>query len=207
MHRYQTDPAEIYRQSFDTIRREADLSAFSRSAQAIAERMIHACGQVDLVDDLVITAGARRAGTPALASGAPILCDSAMVAAGLTDKIENKKVVRISALATRRQERRRKTTRSAAQVDSWLPDLSGAIVLIGNAPTALFRLLELIEEYPDKQPALLIACPVGFVGAAESKEALIEAWPEAPFVTVKGRRGGTPMTAAALNACALSPEA
>lgn len=207
MHAYETDPAEIYRQSFEMIRREADLSAFSRSDQAIAERMIHACGQVDLAQDLVITAGARRAGTQALANKAPILCDSAMVAAGLTDKIENRKVVRISALETIRQARARHTTRSAAQVDGWLLDMQGAIILIGNAPTALFRLLELMGEHPDLKPALLIACPVGFVGAKESKAALIEAWPDIPFVTLKGRRGGTPMTAAALNACALSPQA
>lgn len=205
--KYETSPSEIYRQSFEMIRREADLSGFSRSDQAIAERMIHACGQVDLVDDLVITAGARRAGTQALANKAPILCDSAMVAAGLTDKIESKKIVRIGALETARRAREMQTTRSAAQVDGWLPDIEGAIILIGNAPTALFRLAEILTENPDLRPALLIACPVGFVGAAESKEALIEAWPDFPFVTVKGRRGGTPMTAAALNACALTPEA
>lgn len=206
MFKYETDPDEIYRQSFATIRREADLSGFSRSDQAIAERMIHACGQVDLLPDLVVTAGARRAGTQALANGVPVFCDSAMVAAGLTAKIENHKVVRIGALETARRARATKTTRSAAQVDGWLPDLAGSIVLIGNAPTALFRLLELLDQHPEAKPALLIACPVGFVGAAESKEALIEEWPDFPFVTVKGRRGGTPMTAAALNACALTPD-
>ena len=207
MFTYEKDPAEIYRQSFTAIRKEADLSAFSRSDQAIAERMIHACGQVDLVGDLVISAGARRAGTHALAIDAPILCDSAMVAAGLTAKIENRKVVRIAALETARKAREMKTTRSAAQVDGWGDDLAGAIVLIGNAPTALFRLLEILKDKPKLAPALLIACPVGFVGAKESKDALIKAWPDFPFVTVKGRRGGTPMTAAALNACALKPEA
>ena len=203
---YETDPAEIYRRSFEIIRREADLTAFSRSDQSVAERMIHACGQVDLTKDLVISGGARRAGTQALASGATILCDSAMVAAGLTAKIENRKVVKISALETIRAARNLQTTRSAAQVDGWLPDLNGSIVLIGNAPTALFRLLEILKENPEVKPALLVACPVGFVGAVESKEALIEAWPDFPFVTVKGRRGGTPMTAAALNACALTSE-
>ena len=207
MFKYETDPAEIYRQSFELIRREADLSEFSRSDQAIAERMIHACGQIDIAEDLVITAGARRAGTQALANRVPILCDSAMVAAGLTSKIENKKVVRINALETSRMARKLGTTRSAAQVDGWLPELAGAIVLIGNAPTALFRLLELMSQNPQVRPALLIACPVGFVGAQESKDALIEAWPDIPFVTVKGRRGGTPMAAAALNACALTPDA
>ena len=199
MFKYETNPAEIYRQSFATIRREADLSRFSRNDVMIAERMIHACGQVDLVDDLVITAGARRAGTQALANGAPIFCDSAMAAAGLAEKITNPKVVRIAALETKRKARDGKTTRSAAQVDLWGTEANDAIVLIGNAPTALFRLMEL-----GLRPALLIACPVGFVGAKESKDALIKAWPDYPFVTIKGRRGGTPMTAAALNACALT---
>lgn len=207
MRSYEADPAEIYRQSFALIRQEADLSAFSTSDHPLAERMIHACGQVDLVQDLVITPGARPAGRQALVAGAPILCDSAMVAAGLTHTIANPKIVRISALETLRRARALKTTRSAAQVDGWLPDLSAAIVLIGNAPTALFRLLELMAEHPKCQPALLIACPVGFVGAEESKAALIEARLDFPFVTVKGRRGGTPMTAAALNACALPQEA
>lgn len=206
MQPYETDPAAIYRQSFAIIRREADLRAFSRSDQTLAERMIHACGQVDLAQDLVITAGARRVGTQALASGAPILCDSAMVAAGLSTHIDNRKVVRIAALDTVRRARDLKTTRSAAQIDSWLPDLSGAIVLIGNAPTALFRLLEVLETRPELMPALLIACPVGFVGAGEAKQALLDFWPDCAFVTVKGRRGGTALAAAALNACALRVE-
>ena len=199
MFTYETNPEEIYRQSFRTIRAEADLGGFSRNDAMIAERMIHACGQVDLVDDLVITAGARRAGTQALANRVPIFCDSAMVAAGLSEKITNVKVVKIAALETMRKARDLKTTRSAAQVDLWGAEANGAIVLIGNAPTALFRLLEL-----EIRPALLIACPVGFVGAQESKDALIKIWPDFPFVTLKGRRGGTPMTAAALNACALT---
>ena len=206
MTRYLTDPDQISRQSFALIRQEADLSGIPDDDQALAERMIHACGQADLAADLVLTPGARGAGSQALAEGVPIFCDSAMVAAGLSAAIQNRKVVRIGAPETACRARTMKTTRSAAQVDGWLPDLAGALVLIGNAPTALFRLLELLEGQAHLDPALLIACPVGFVGAAESKAALIAAKPAFPFVTVKGRRGGTPMTAAALNACALPPE-
>ena len=206
MHPYETDPAEIYRKSFALIRHEADLSGFSTADQTIAARMIHACGQVDLLTDLIISPGAHRAGANALAAQAPILCDSAMVAAGLSHKIKNEKIVRIAAPETARRASEINTTRSAAQVDAWLPDIDGALILIGNAPTALFRLLELLTENPAVRPALLVACPVGFVGAMESKADLIASRPDFPFITVQGRRGGTPITAAALNACALGPE-
>ncbi len=200
---YEKSAEAIYRQSFATIESEADLSAFAPADQSVALRMIHACGQVDLAQDIVMRPGACLAGVEALRREAPILCDSAMVAAGLLRTISNPKVVEIATAATAVRARQLETTRSAAQVDGWLPDLAGAIVLIGNAPTALFRLLELLHQHPEAKPALLIACPVGFVGAAESKHALITQAPDVPYITVRGRRGGTPIAAAALNACAL----
>lgn len=203
MYQYEKHPDAIYRQSFATIRSEADLSSLDVSDQVVAERMIHSCGQVDLIDDLVITPGARLAGTKALQSGVPILCDSAMIAAGLLSSITNLKVVKIREPETANLAREMGTTRSAAQVDTWLPIMAGSIILIGNAPTALFRLLELLTLNPHKMPSLLVACPVGFVGAAESKEALVKFSPAFPFITLTGRRGGTPMTAAALNACSV----
>ncbi len=200
---YEKSAEAIYRQSFATIEAEADLSAFAPADRPVALRMIHACGQVDLAQDIVMRPGACRAGAAALRHGAPILCDSAMVAAGVVRTVKSPKIVEIGTPATAARATRLATTRSAAQVDGWLPDLAGSIVLIGNAPTALFRLLELLHQHPEARPALLIACPVGFVGAVESKRALVTQAPDIPYVTVRGRRGGTPIAAAALNACAL----
>lgn len=201
---YIRDPAEIYRQSFATIRREADLSRFSGAMEVLAVRLIHACGMVDLAADVVFSAGAAEAGRAALAAGAPILCDAEMVRHGIIRRLlpAGNEVLcfigdeRLPALAEAIG-----TTRSAAQVDLWEEHLGGAVVAIGNAPTALFRLLERLGAGAPK-PALILGFPVGFVGAAESKEVLAADPRGVPFVAVRGRRGGSAMAAAAVNALA-----
>lgn len=201
---YLRDPEEIYRQSFATIRREADLSRFDADEAEVVVRLIHACGMIDLVSDFVAAPGAAKAGVTALRSGAPIFCDVEMVDKGIIRKrLPRQNAVictlgddRVSALA-----QSQKTTRSAAAVDLWDDTLVGAIIAIGNAPTALFRLLERLQERAPK-PALIIGMPVGFVGAVESKQALIESDLGFPFMTITGRRGGSALAAAAVNALA-----
>ncbi len=201
---YVRDGAEIYRRSFAIIRAEADLSAFSEAEADVAIRMIHACGQVDLARHFVFGAGVVEAAEAALAEGAPILCDAEMVARGVTRArlpAENEVVCllhdpRVPALAARIGN-----TRSAAALDLWVDRLKGAVVAIGNAPTALFRLLELLDAGAPR-PAAILGIPVGFVGAAESKAALEQNSRGVPFLTVRGRVGGSAMTAAALNALA-----
>ncbi|WP_245396439.1 precorrin-8X methylmutase [Jiella sonneratiae] len=204
------DPASIYAESFRIIREEADLSALPAEAEPLAVRMIHACGMTDILADLAISEGAVAAGRAALDAGAPILCDSEMVAHGIIGanlKQQNKIVCRLTDPRTRRIAEREGTTRSAAQVDLWSDDLlEGAIVAIGNAPTALFRLLERLDEGAPR-PALIIGLPVGFVGAAESKAALAADSRGVPFVTLAGRRGGSALAAAAVNALAVGAEA
>jgi precorrin isomerase len=203
--------ADIYVDSFATIRREADLSRVPADAERLAVRMIHGSGQVDLVDDLVIHPGLVAAARGALEAGAPILCDATMVATGVTRSrlpADNDVLcflgdARVPALA-----REWATTRTAAAVSLWEPLLEGAVVAIGNAPTALFHLLELIRD-GGPRPAAIVGCPVGFIGAAESKEALIAFGTEGdaiPYVTVRGRRGGSAMTSSALNALAQEAE-
>ncbi|WP_026607713.1 precorrin-8X methylmutase [Methylocapsa acidiphila] len=204
---YIRDGAEIYRRSFATIRAEADLARFSPDEEAVAVRVIHACGMVEIASDLAFSPEAAARARQALRDGAAILCDSQMVAHGVTrarlpranDVICTLGDPTVPALAARIGE-----TRSAAALELWRDRLDGAIVAIGNAPTALFYLLEMLREIPAR-PACIIGMPVGFVGAAESKEALIAAAP-APFITVKGRKGGSAMTAAALNALASEAE-
>lgn len=204
---YVKDGAEIYRRSFAIIRAEAALTRFTPVEERVAVRMIHACGMTDLVGDIVFSPGAAEAGLAALAAGASILCDSAMVADGVTRArlpAENPVICtlrdpRVPALAQARQ-----TTRTAAAMDLWGDHLAGAVVAIGNAPTALFRLFEMIDAGAPR-PALVIGIPVGFVGAAESKEALI-AREGLPFVTVRGRRGGSAIVAGAVNALASARE-
>jgi len=204
---YITIGADIYVDSFATIRREADLSRIPAAAEKLAVRMIHGSGQVDLVDDLVIHPELVGAARAALEAGAPILCDATMVATGVTRTrlpADNDVLCflgdpRVPALA-----REWATTRTAAAVSLWEPLLEGAVVAIGNAPTALFHLLELMRD-GGPRPAAIVGCPVGFIGAAESKEALIE-YGEVPYVTVRGRRGGSAMTSSALNALAQEAE-
>ncbi|WP_426241744.1 precorrin-8X methylmutase [Nocardioides sp. LHG3406-4] len=203
----------IYVESFATIRREADLEAIPDGAEKIAVRMVHGSGQVDLVPDLVIHPGLVPAARRALSSGAPILTDARMVAMGITAgrlPADNQVLCllndeRVPGLAAAWD-----TTRTAAAVSLWEPHLDGAVVAIGNAPTALFHLLEmLIAGAP--RPAAIVGCPVGFIGAAESKEALVSLHDDhgidVPFVTVRGRRGGSAMASSAVNALAQEDEA
>ena len=201
---YETDGAAIYRRSFAIIRAEARLDRFDAGDEKVAVRIIHASGMVDVADDIVFSSGFSEAATVALRAGAPILCDTQMVAHGITRArlpADNAVICtlsdpRVPALAVARR-----TTRSAAAVELWREQLAGSVVVIGNAPTALFRLLEILQEPGLAPPAAVIGIPVGFVGAAESKEALV-ASARVPSVIVRGRRGGSAMAAAALNAVA-----
>jgi len=205
---YIRDGAEIYRQSFATIRAESDLSRFPADVAQVVVRMIHACGQVDLTSDVAFTPGVVAAARGALRSGAPIFCDATMVASGVTRKRlpANNDVVcmlgdpRVPVIAERLGN-----TRSAAALELWGPKLEGAVVAIGNAPTALFHLLDMIDQGAPK-PAAIIGCPVGFIGAAESKEDLIIRAGDIDHIVVRGRRGGSAITAAALNAIATEVE-
>lgn len=199
---YLRDPAEIYRQSFAAIRRETDLTAVPEDLASLALRVVHACAMPDIVGDLAASPGAAMAGRAALSDGAPILTDAEMVARGvIRDRLPhaNRVVCRIGDPNVPELAKVQGTTRSAAAVTLWPEDLAGAVVAIGNAPTALFRLLEGLDEGWPK-PALILGFPVGFIGAAESKAALIEGTHGVPFVALRGRRGGSAMAAAAVNA-------
>jgi precorrin-8X/cobalt-precorrin-8 methylmutase len=202
---YERDPDAIYRKSFATIAAEADLSGLPPDIHVLAARVIHACGMVDVAADLEASPGAAKAGTDAIRNGAPVLVDAQMVARGImTERLRDAPVIcRLNDNRVPDMAEALGTTRSAAAVDLWMPILSGAVIAIGNAPTALFRLLELLTEGAPR-PALILGFPVGFVGAAESKRALADLAPalEVPFVTVHGRRGGSAMAAAAVNALA-----
>ncbi|HWG98109.1 MAG TPA: precorrin-8X methylmutase [Pilimelia sp.] len=205
---YVRDGAEIYRRSFATIRAEADLSRLPADLAPVAVRMIHACGMVDLVRDLAWSPGVGAAARAALRAGAPILCDAQMVAAGVTRRrlpADNEVLCTLGDPRVPELAARLGTTRSAAAVDLWADRLGGAVVAVGNAPTALFRLLELIEQGADR-PAAVLGIPVGFIGAAESKEALASHPAALEHLVVHGRRGGSAMTAAALNALASEEE-
>ena len=206
IHQYVRDGDEIYCRSFATIRAEADLSRLPQDVAQVAVRMIHACGQVDLVDDLGYSPGVVAAGRAALRDGAPILCDAQMVASGITrarlpagnDVVCTLRDPRVPALAAELG-----TTRSAAALELWRDRLDGAVVAIGNAPTALFHLLDVIDIGAPR-PAAVIGIPVGFIGAAESKDAL--AATDLEHLVVRGRRGGSAITAAAVNALATQKE-
>ncbi len=206
-YEYVRDGAAIYAQSFATIRAEADLTGFAAGEARVAVRVIHACGMVDIVRDLRFSVGFAAAASAALQAGAPILCDSEMVAHGVT---RARLPARNAVICTLRDDRVAAlasaigNTRSAAALDLWGDRLGGAVVAIGNAPTALFHLLELIDAGAPK-PAAIIGMPVGFVGAAESKAALA-AHGGVPFAIVTGRRGGSAMAAAAVNALASEAE-
>jgi precorrin-8X/cobalt-precorrin-8 methylmutase len=204
---YVRDGAEIYRQSFATIRAEADLSGLPADVAKVAVRMIHACGMVDLAADIGFSTGVATAARKALLGGAPILCDAEMVAAGITRKrlpAGNEVVCTLRDPAVPDLAAALGTTRSAAALDLWGDRLAGAVVAIGNAPTALFRLLEMLDAGA-VAPAAVIGLPVGFVGALESKEALA-ADGRLPFLIVRGRLGGSAMAVAAVNALASAQE-
>ena len=204
---YIRDGAAIYAESFATIRREADLSAFSPEEAGVVVRMIHACGMVDLPGDVRFGAGFVAAARAALAAGKPVLCDSEMVAHGVTKArlpAGNEVICTLRAAETPALAAKIGNTRSAAALDLWGARMAGAVVAIGNAPTSLFRLLELLDAGL-APPAVIIGIPVGFVGAAESKEALA-ADGRVPFLIVRGRRGGSAMAAAAVNALASTEE-
>lgn len=204
--------AAIYHDSFATIRREADLSRVPESAEKVAVRMIHGSGQVDLVDDLVIHPDLVPAARAALEVGAPILCDATMVVKGVTRSrlpAENDVVCTLNHPEVPALAEEWGTTRTAAAISLWEPYLEGSVVAIGNAPTALFHLLEMLVDGAPR-PAAIVGCPVGFIGAAESKQALedfrVDHGIDIPFVTVRGRRGGSAMTSSALNALAQEQE-
>ncbi len=201
---YIRDPAEIYKQSFATVMREANLSSLPSGMREVAVRLIHSCGMIDIVDDIAFSTGAVKAGTAALKNGAPIICDVEMVRHGIIKRHlmhDNELLCAIADEATRTLAGDMQNTRSAAAMDILKDHLGGAVVVIGNAPTALFRLLELIDDGAEK-PALIIGMPVGFVGALESKEALIADNRGVPYIAVRGRRGGSAMASATLNALA-----
>ena len=203
---YVRDGAEIYRRSFATIRAEADLSVLPADVARVAVRMIHACGMVDLVGDIGFSAGVVTAARKALLGGAPILCDAEMVASGVTRKrlpAGNEVICTLREPSVPALAARLGNTRSAAALELWGDRLGGAVVAIGNAPTALFRLLELVEAGAPR-PAAVLGIPVGFIGAAESKDALAAS--DLEFLVVRGRRGGSAMTAAAVNALASEEE-
>ncbi|MFV2196782.1 precorrin-8X methylmutase [Nocardiopsis sp. LOL_012] len=209
---YVDDGPAIYTDSFATIRREARLAHLPADAERLAVRMIHGTGQVDLADDLDIHPGLVSAARAALRSGAPILCDATMVASGVTAARlprDNEVLCLLGDPRVPGLAREWGTTRSAAAVSLWEPLLHGAVVAVGNAPTALFHLLEMLADGAPR-PAAIVGCPVGFIGAAESKRALAEFadrhGADIPYVTAHGRRGGSAMAASALNALAKEEE-
>jgi precorrin-8X/cobalt-precorrin-8 methylmutase len=205
---YIRDAAEIYRQSFAAIRAEADLSRFPADVAPVVVRLIHTCGQVDVAEHIAYTDDVVARVRAALNSGAPVLCDSSMVAAGITTArlpTGNQIVSLVADPRTAELAARRHTTRSAAGVELWADRLAGAVLAIGNAPTALFRLLELIDDGVPA-PAAVLGGPVGFVGSAQSKQELVDHPRGMSYLVVTGRRGGSAMAAAAVNAIAADSE-
>lgn len=204
---YLRDSAEIYRASFAAIRRAVDLDGVPHGLRDVVVRLVHACGRPEIAAALRWAGDPAGAARVALARGAPVIVDATMVAAGIT---EAHLPARNPVICTLRDARvpdlaeRHGTTRSAASVELWRAHLDGAVVTIGNAPTALFRLLELLEDPDTPKPAALFAFPVGFIGAAESKAALIAADPGVPYLALTGREGGSALAAAAINAVARS---
>ncbi|MBD1217844.1 MAG: precorrin-8X methylmutase [Anabaena sp. CoA2_C59] len=208
MFDYIRDGNEIYRKSFEMIRLESDLEKFPEDVSKVAVRMIHACGMTDIVKDLEYSSTVVQSGKKALIAGAPILCDSYMVAEGVTKKRlpkNNKVLCTLNDPEVPQLAKRLRNTRSAAALEFWRFHIEGAIVVIGNAPTALFRLLEMLDEGIPR-PAVILGFPVGFVGAVESKVALAADSRNVPFLTLHGRRGGSAIAAAAVNALASEEE-
>ena len=203
-HAYETDGAAIYRASFATIRAEADLARFTPEEEVVAVRMIHASGMVELAPHIRFASGFAIAARKALEAGAPILCDAKMVSEGISRArlpVGNEVICTLQDPEVPALAARIGNTRSAAAVELWRPHLAGAVVAIGNAPTALFHLLNLLEDPAFPRPAAIIGCPVGFIGAAESKAALMQDNP-LPWCVVEGRLGGSAITVAAVNALA-----
>ncbi|MBW4617386.1 MAG: precorrin-8X methylmutase [Desmonostoc vinosum HA7617-LM4] len=208
MSEYIRDASEIYRNSFAIIRSEANLDLLPPDVAKVAVRLIHACGMTDIVSDLGYSQTAAQSGRAALAAGAAILCDCRMVAEGITRRrlpANNQVICTLNYPEVPEMAQRLGTTRSAAALELWQMHLQGAVVAIGNAPTALFRLLEMLAEGAPK-PAVILGFPVGFVGAAESKAALAADSANVPFFTLHGRRGGSAIAAAAVNALAMEEE-
>lgn len=208
LYAYETDGPAIYRQSFALIRAEADLALFSADEEPVAVRMIHAAGMVDLARHIRFSSGFTAAARAALLRGAPILCDARMVSEGVTRArlpAGNPILCTLHAMEVPDLAKTMKNTRSAAALELWRPHLAGSLVAIGNAPTALFHLLNMLKDPACPRPAAIIGCPVGFVGAVESKEAL---WAEQPVpcCIVAGRLGGSAVTVAAVNALASRAE-
>lgn len=204
---YIREGAAIYERSFAIIRAEADLSRFSGTASRVVVRMIHACGMTDLPDDVEMSSDFAETAEAALRAGAPILCDAKMVANGITRArlpADNAVICTLDDAQVPALAKEMGLTRSATAMELWRPHLAGALVVIGNAPTSLFRLLEMLDAGAPK-PAAVIGIPVGFVGAAESKQALARDG-RVPFLVVHGRRGGSAMAAAAVNALAQERE-
>lgn len=207
-YEYEKDGAAIYAESFATIRREAELDRFAPDAEQVVVRMIHAAGLVGLERDVAVSDGMVGAARAALEAGAPIFCDAYMVSEGVTRKrlpADNDVICTLRDPSVPELAASLGTTRSAAALELWRPRLEGALVAIGNAPTALFHLLEMLEDPECPRPAAIIGCPVGFVGARESKDALWEALP-VPSLIVRGRLGGSAITVAAINAIASRAE-
>ena len=207
-HSYITDGAEIYRQSFATIRAEADLARFTPEEEVVVVRMIHSAGMVGLETYVDFTPGMAIAARAALEDGAPILCDVRMVSEGITRPrlpADNQIICTLQDPRVAGLARDMANTRSAAAVELWRPHLAGAVVAIGNAPTALFHLLNMLIDPACPRPAAIIGCPVGFIGAAESKQALMQDAP-VPSMVVRGRLGGSAITVAAVNALASRKE-
>lgn len=207
-HSYITDGAEIYRQSFAMIRAEADLARFSPEEEIVAVRMIHAAGMVGLEAHIRFSPGMAIAARAALEAGAPILCDARMVSEGITRgrlPAGNEVICTLHDPSVAEMAKAMANTRSAAALELWRPHLAGAVVAIGNAPTALFHLLNMLEDPDCPRPAAIIGCPVGFIGAAESKDALMADLP-VPSLIVASRLGGSAITVAAVNALASRKE-
>lgn len=204
MFEYICDPQEIYRRSFEALRAEADLSGLADGVDTLVERLIHACGMPDVINDFAYGGNPAAAGCAALTAGAPVITDAEMVRAGVIKSrlpADNKLICTTHSPVAMEMAHDQQTTRSAAAVEQWVPHLDSSVVVIGNAPTALFRLLELLAEGAPA-PAVILGFPVGFIGAAESKEALIAHAGDVPYATVRGRRGGSAMASGALNAIA-----
>ncbi|OED47077.1 precorrin-8X methylmutase [Rhodobacteraceae bacterium (ex Bugula neritina AB1)] len=204
LHTYETNGAAIYAESFATIRREADLARFNKDEESVVVRMIHAAGMVGLEEHVRFSDGMAETARAALAKGAPILCDAYMVSEGITRPrlpADNEVICTLRDPKVPELAKEMSNTRSAAALELWRPKLDGSVVAIGNAPTALFHLLNMLQDPACPRPAAIIGCPVGFVGAMESKDALMEDLP-VPSMIVKGRLGGSAITVAAVNALA-----
>ena len=205
MFDYLRDPQEIFRQSFATIEADADLARFPKELRPVAVRIIHACGMVEIADKIAFGKNVAPAAIGALQKGKPILCDAEMVRQGFISRLlpaDNPIICTLNADGNAERAGKLGTTRSAAAIEDWADHIAGAIIAIGNAPTALFHLLEALISNRLAKPALIIGMPVGFVGAEESKEALIAHAGDIPFATLRGRFGGSAVTAATLNALA-----